>query len=253
MKLQLLSDLHLEMQGFYSIEATDADVVILAGDIGVGLKGMEWAIAESNRLNKPVIYVAGNHEFYRHHYQTLLTEMRALANTSPYVSFLENDVIEIHGVRFLGATLWTNYKVDGRAKQSFNMQVIGQMLNDHRMIGFGENHYDFTPADALALHNTSIAWLEAKLSEPFSGKTVVVTHHGPSLKCAHSNYGLDHLSAGFISNCELLVEQADVWCFGHTHSNLDTPIGQCRLISNQKGYPRESVPGDFDKNLIIEV
>jgi len=253
MKVQLFSDLHLEMQGFYFIPESDADVIILAGDIGVGLEGLEWAIEQANKLDKPIIYVAGNHEFYRHHYQTLLAELRALAETCENIYFLENDEVQIKGARFLGTTLWTDYVVDGKTKQDFNMQVIGHMLNDHRMIGFGDDRYDFTPKDALGLHKSSTTWLEEKLSEPFSGKTVVVTHHGPSLKCAHLDYGLDHLSAGFLSDCESLVEQADLWCFGHTHSSLDVSIGKCRLVSNQKGYPRETLPVAFNENLIIGV
>ena len=76
MKIQLLSDLHNEFlrsgkqhadkkwQGF--IPDSDADIIILAGDIDTGTQGLEWAIAESERLAKDIIYVAGNHEFYGH-------------------------------------------------------------------------------------------------------------------------------------------------------------------------------------------
>jgi len=251
MKIQLFSDLHLEIQGFYSIEDIDTDVIILAGDISVGLKGLEWAIGESKRLHKPVIYVAGNHEFYRHHYQTLLEEFRILAETCPSVYFLEKDEVMIEGVRFLGTTLWTDYLAMKGVSQAGTMFKVGRALNDHRMIRFGENY--FKPKDALRLNEESVTWLEEKLAESFDGKTVVVTHHGPSLKCAHPNYPIDEISAGFISSLEHLVSQADMWCFGHTHSNLDEYIGQCRLLSNQKGYPREKVPGGFNKNLIIKV
>jgi len=251
MKLQLMSDLHLEMQGFYSIEETDADIVILAGDIGVGLRGMEWSITEAKRLNKPVIYVAGNHEFYRHHYQTLLAEMRALSETYQHVYFLEKDEVLIGGVRFLGTTLWTDYLAVQGVSHIGTMFKVGQALNDHRMIRFNDDY--FKPQDALMLNEGAVDWLERKLVEPFDGKTVVVTHHGPSLKCAHPSYPIDEISAGFISPLERLVSQADLWCFGHTHSNLDVDVGQCRLVSNQKGYPREVVSGGFDKNMIIEV
>lgn len=105
MKIQLLSDLHREMDPSFSITNTEADAIILAGDIDVGTKGIEWAISEALRLNKPVLYIAGNHEYYRHDYFYLQEQLRELAAECSLVHFLECDEIIIGDVRFLGATL----------------------------------------------------------------------------------------------------------------------------------------------------
>ena len=59
MRLQILSDLHLETEAFDPTPAPGADLLVLAGDIDTRWAGLErfrdWPV--------PVIYVAGNHEF----------------------------------------------------------------------------------------------------------------------------------------------------------------------------------------------
>ncbi len=251
MKLQLLSDLHMEMAGF-SLEVSQADALILAGDIHVGTAGLKWAVDEAERQHKPICYVAGNHEFYRQEYWTLIEEMRMLAGAHPLVHFMERDEVMIEGVRFLGTTLWTDYMSTGKADQAFNMRLLQQSLNDHRLIQFGDEL--FKPEHALLLHGLSVAWLQQKLDEPFDGRTVVITHHGPSLKCRHPQFGNNALGSGFISDLDHLVRKADIWCYGHTHCCMDTAVGQCRLLSNQRGYPGELVPGpSFQRDLLIAI
>jgi predicted phosphodiesterase len=250
MKIQLLSDLHNE---FYragtppSIERTPADVVRLAGDIDVGLQGLQWARDQARRLGAPLLYVAGNHEFY-HHDIALLDEMREFAVACDGVHFLENDEFILGDVRFLGCTLWTDYQATGDPAGA--MQEARQSLSDHHVIGNGE--LLFMPEDALQRHLASRRWLEERLAKPYAGRTVVVTHHGPSLHCTHPVYPLNAFGCAFISDLAELVAQADVWCFGHTHANLDTMEQGCRLISNQRGYPGEGVEG-FDPSGLIAV
>lgn len=250
MKLQLLSDFHNEFyrhSGAPDIADSDADVVILAGDIDVGIHGFTWAISEAQRLDKPIIYIAGNHEFY-HHDLALLKDLRQIAAGNEHVHFLENDQIVIGEVRFLGCTLWTDYSAAGNPVLA--MVDVQQRLNDHRLIRNG--HQLFLPSDALTLHQQSRAWLEQQLAQPFPGKTVVITHHGPHPSCHDSRYPLDSLASAFWSDLGELVEMADVWCFGHTHSNLDVQVGRCHLIANQRGYADEDV-GDYHADLVVRL
>ncbi len=239
MKIQLLSDLHNE---YYrrdvppDIALINSDVIVLAGDVDVGLEGLRWAAAEGLRLQKPLLYIAGNHEFY-HHDISLLDEMRAFAEVSEGLYFLENDEVVIEGVRFLGCTLWTDYRAAGDPVMS--MVEVQRSLNDHHVITNGERL--FLPEDALQLHHGSRVWLRERLSQPFDGKTVVVTHHGPHLLCQHPSFPLNAMATAFLSDLNDLVEMADVWCFGHTHANLDRVVDGCRIVSNQRGYPGEGV------------
>lgn len=250
MKVQLLSDLHNE---FYrsdappKIERSGADLIVLAGDIDVGLDGLVWASKEAERLDKRILYVAGNHEFY-HHDLTLLNEMRAFAAGSGRLHFMENEELILDGVRFLGCTLWTDYRAAGDPVLS--MMEVQQHLSDHHVVRNGERL--FLPEDALQIHAESRSWLEEKLVQPFAGKTVVISHHAPHLLCKHPSFPINAIATAFMSDLHDLVGMADVWCFGHTHANLDVEIGKCRLVSNQRGYPGEGVKG-FDPAFVFTV
>lgn len=252
MKIQLYSDIHIEQIGFFSIPKLDSDLIILAGDIDTGIYGLEWAQELTTLHKKPVIYVAGNHEYYRHEYHELTQSMREYADQYDYLHFLEKDELILNGVRFLGTTLWTNYFDEyGPSERDKNMKVLEAALMDHRVIRMDDRR--FSAQDAYAEHLTSLAWLKEKLSEDFSGKTVVITHHAPSFLCNHKDFGMNEMSPGFVSNLEHLMNGVDLWCYGHTHSNLDIKVQGCRLVSNQKGYKREKTPVPFKPQLVISI
>lgn len=251
MKIQLCSDLHLEMRREFKLESTDSNVIVLAGDIALGISGIEFAIEQNKTHEKPIIYVAGNHEFYGYEYTRLLEEMRGLASQYPDVHLLDNDELQLGSVRFLGATLWTDFIGNGTDSKQINLSVVNASLNDHRLISTADGR--FTAHDACNRHHISRTWLEENLAIPFEGKTVVITHHGPSLLCQHPNFDYSPIATGFLSDLDNLVAQADLWLFGHTHANLDTQVGECRLVSNQLGYPHEQLATPFDANLVIEI
>ena len=230
---------------------TDADLIILAGDIDVGIKGVEWAIEESNILNVPIIYVAGNHEYYGSEYYSTLKKMRDTASGTN-VHFLENKEILFEDIRILGCTLWTDYNVVPHLDAPQVMNECAYALNDHSVIRIGDDGY-FTPEHASKIHSESVKWLRSKLNEKTEARaTVVVTHHGPSSLCQHINYPVTAISAAFHSNLNELVSKANCWVYGHTHSNLDVMVGNCRLVSNQPGYPSEDI-FDFNANKVIEI
>lgn len=252
MKIQLMSDLHIEQIGYFSIPKTDSDLIVLAGDIDVGLEGLLWAEELTRLHKKPVIYVSGNHEYYKNDLYELTDSMRLFADAYDNLHFLEKNEIQIDGVRILGTTLWTNYFDEhGPAEREKNIALLDEALNDHRLISMGGKR--FTARDAYAEHQKSVAWLSSTLKQRFDGKTVVVTHHAPSFACNHVDFGMNPLSPGFVSNLDHLVEKADLWCCGHTHSNLDTKIANCRLVSNQRGYRHEKIPVPFRHELVIVI
>jgi predicted phosphodiesterase len=266
MKIQILSDLHNEFltdglalsRGNFnnklwegSIPKTNTDLIILAGDVDLGCKGVEWAIEQSNIINVPFIYVSGNHEYYDREYYSTLKKMRATA-FGTNVHFLENEEIQIEDVRILGCTLWTDYNVASHLGISQVMDECAYALNDHSVIRIGDDGY-FTPEHARKIHSESVKWLRAKLNETTKARvTVVVTHHGPSALCQHKDYPITAISGAFHSNLNELVSKADCWVYGHTHSNLDARVGNCRLVSNQPGYPSEDVL-DFNAIKVIEI
>lgn len=252
MKIQLASDLHLFHDRTFDFPVTDSDVLILAGDIKPGIRSIEFAQRMADKHEKPVLFVAGNHEYYFHNFVQLHNAFTNISRMSANVFFLDCHAFDYLGVRFIGATLWTDYLLDQRFSQKSVMDAAASYMNDHVYIRSGLEG-NFTPDHALTLHNEARTFLRTELARPFDGKKVVITHHAPSLKCAHPAFGINPTAGAFISDCEDLVLQADLWVFGHTHANVDMQVGQCRLISNQRGYPNENVPCPFRNDLVIEI
>jgi len=263
LKLHILSDLHLEFAKYEPI-ATDAEVVILAGDIYKGADGIHWAAEQWP--NKPVIYVPGNHEFYGAQRLNVLAELRIAARETG-VHLLDNDELVIDGevdsVRFLGTTLWTDFELHGAEVKPYAMNEGQRGLSDFRVIHEGVQGH-FSPQRSIELHKESLAWLEKKLAETFvGGKTVVVSHHLPSMQSVAARYKTDLLSACFASNLDHLFDQMDLWVHGHTHDSFDYasngaggPVSQgTRVVCNPRGY--ETYRGIenyvFDPRLVVEV
>lgn len=245
MKMHLISDLHAGFRPF-ELPETDADVLVLAGDIDVGFRGMEMARRWSTRL--PVVYVAGNHEYYgeaipRH------TERLATAAEDSDVHFLENQAVEIHGVRFLGCTLWTDFDLFG--ERVVAMASAQAAMNDFRNVRVSPEFRRLRPQDLAALHTSSLRWLIERLDEPFPGPTVVITHHAPSIRSCRAEQS-DPVTAAFASDLEWMLDgKAAPWLHGHTHLCCDYEIGGTRVVANQRGYPGE-VTG-FDAGRTIEL
>lgn len=275
MKIQLVSDLHRELYSqffgrspglgeFPWAPAEDADVIVVAGDFdhGVeGVEGVEFLCAEAERIGKPILYVAGNHEFYnRAVYQDCIERMRELAVRSKLLHFLDCEEIVIDGVRFLGATLWTDFKASiSTAIPDVNLAMfyVGRVINDYAEIGIRESAEGtvrgLKPIDVAGFNAQARAWLEAKLAEPFDGKTVVVTHHGPSPDCQSDRHGGGGLAGAYWSDLRYLFADVDLWMYGHTHTPIDKIVeGDMRLVSNPGGYPHENI-GGFDPQKIVEV
>lgn len=247
MKLHILSDLHTEF-GDFKPPDTDADVVVLAGDIGVGIEGLRWA--ERRFPNLPVIYVPGNHEFY-HHDITLIDELKQMA--PDHIHVLDNDSMVVDDVRFLGCVLWTDFELFGITEQYFAVNKARQAMNDFSVIKC--NAQRFTPHISMAIHSTSRQWLANQLALPFDGKTVVVTHHLPSPRSVSQRYATDPLSAAFASNLESMMgeERVAMWIHGHTHDAFDYEIEGTRVICNPRGYAPHDLTVDFRPNLLVAV
>ena len=247
MKLHILNDLHIEFEDF-APPVTDADVVILAGDIGVGLEGLRWA--KERFPDRPVIYVPGNHEFY-HHDLALIDELKA--QSLEHIHVLNDDQVVIDGVRFLGSVLWTDFCLFGEADKFFAMQQARQQMTDFSIIQNGGRR--FTPEDAIRLHAASREWLTTMLGKPFDGKTVVVTHHAPSSQSVHPRYTNDLLTPAFASNLENLMDgdRSALWVHGHMHESYAYEIYGTRVVCNPRGYAPDALNPDFRPDWVMEV
>jgi hypothetical protein len=233
-RLAILSDLHVE-KGPYEPPPFDADLVVLAGDIGWGVEGAAW-IAE-HVGDRPAIYVAGNREYWHHKGGAdPLDELRQATRRLPSLHFLQDDEVVIQGVRVLGCTLWTDYALAGDAASA--MAQAQAAMPDYRN-GRGAAGAMLSAAQVLAWNQKSVAFVTAALARPFAGPTMVVTHHLPSARSLKAPR-LDHVpTIASVSGLDDLITQNGpaLWVHGHSHSDCDYRLGLTRIVSRQRGAP----------------
>jgi predicted phosphodiesterase len=279
MKLQIFSDLHTDVAPIKPITiGDDVDAVMVAGDT---CQGVRPAFASLRRIvpeRIPIIMTAGNHEFYRRCIKTEIAEAKAIAGDYN-ILFLEDDVALLGTTRFIGATLWTNYRVFGDANAAAAMATARRNLNDHRVISWTKNPWKrFRPEEALLLHERSKAFIVNALTNtpPSVTSTVILTHHAPHFGSVAKGgpYESDILTAAYVSDLTdaLMIDAAAggstaatdatvkatahanwnrIWLHGHIHKSSDYVVGTTRIIANPHGYGLENP--SFNPQLIVEV
>jgi hypothetical protein len=253
LKLHLLSDLHLSQAGF-TAPATDADMIVLAGDIARPPEAIAWARA----LGKPVLYVPGNHEFYGGSLPGTLAQLRMLCEGTQ-VRLLHDTEVVLDGVRFLGTPLWTDFLLFGSgAGRDAAVEAAGRFMRDFQRIRLAEDEPAlFTPADCAAQFQRHAAWLQQRLAQPFAGATVVITHHSPSPRSIHPRFEGSPINACFVSRAEHLLggDKVALWLHGHTHDSFDYVEAGTRVVCNPRGYRRNDIDENprFDPGLVLTI
>ena len=286
MKIHLLSDLHLETHPhFMPMPAAGADVLVLAGDIGSYQDGSmlldhhdaDFGLARFSPLHgwpTPVLFVPGNHEYDNLDWDEAHARLQATC-TRLGITWLEREVIEMGGVRFMGCTLWSDFDALG--------PLAGQALPEKIPAHFSHPNSPYTrqlkardkafrAADyylrkakttrarqaflseavrTLALQSQD--WLAKQLAMPFAGPTVVVTHFAPSLLSADPRYGRTPSTAGFCNALDHLLPQAQLWLHGHLHCPMDYTQQGCRVVANPLGYARKGEQAQFVPALVISL
>jgi predicted phosphodiesterase len=253
MKLNILSDLHLGFEPFER-PVNDADVVVLAGAMARPREAAAWA----SGFDKPVLYVAGNHEVYGGSIDGTAAELKRLCDGTR-VHLLDDREVVIGGVRFLGSTLWTDFELFGDdRRKSEAMAEAKRLLRDFSRIAVSESSGAvFTPEDSAVLFRRHADWLESRLATPHDGPTVVITHHAPSPRSIHPRFAGSLLNACFVSNLERLLggDRSQLWIHGHTHDSFDYQVNGTRVVCNPRGYAKAGVNENplFDPGFTIEV
>jgi predicted phosphodiesterase len=243
-RIHVLSDLHLEVEPFNPAEAS-ADLVVLAGDIHNGASGIEWARA---CFRVPVLYLAGNHEYYEgefHAVQAALEE--AAARTG--VLLLDCTERSFGNVRFLGCTLWTDYSLVPRSERPRVIEESRARNPDYALIRHGRRN--FAPEDAIELCTRHRGWLERRLDEHYPGTTVVITHFAPHPLSIAPFYANHPANPAFVIDLDALMGRAALWIHGHTHTRFDYAVRGTRVVCNPRGYPGE--PTGFQADWTIEL
>lgn len=267
MKLQLLSDLHLESHPRFEAEpAPDADLLVLAGDIGSyqngsRLGGTDFGLGRFSPRQGwpvPVIYVPGNHEYDGDDFDAVHRRLRDCCDALG-ILWLERETRVIDGVRFIGTTLWSDFDalVDPAAGMTEQFRARGKAM---RAANFYLETTGTTRAGqpflAEQVREHSLVcqdWLRKALAEPFDGTTVAITHFAPTLASADPRYGLTPGTAGFCNALDELLPRAQLWLHGHLHCAFDYVKDGCRVVANPLGYRGKGEQEAFKPQLSIEV
>ena len=293
MNLQLLSDLHLEANpAFVPVPATGADLLVLAGDIGsyqVRRDGSvmdepDWGLQRFSPLPQyagwpaPVVFVPGNHEYDALDLDQAHADLRKTCDRLG-IQWLERETLQMHGVRLIGTTLWSDYDALGEAAPAPTPPRHGRAgavtprratdplthrLQQREKAFRAANHYLVKMGgqrrgrlfDAEAMRELALecqAWLRNALAEPFDGPTVVVTHFAPTLHSMDPRYGRSPGTAGFCNGLDDLLPLADLWLHGHLHCPTDVQVGRCRIKANPLGYHDKNEQAAFVPASCIEV
>lgn len=261
MRVYVISDIHLEFEPFsLPDDIEEFDVAVFAGDIGRPIAdAIAWIDRQRSGLLKerPVVFVPGNHEFYGAEIGEATSAARILAQQAG-IHMLAPGMVIIGDTRFIGCTLWTDYALLGDPKGA--RQAALMRMNDHRLIEIVEDHrrMRFLPTHAAALHALDLNFLVECLKEPFSGSTVVVTHHAPHPGSIQPRYRGDALSPAFASDLTGVLElyRPELWIHGHDHASHDYWVGQTRILSNQAGYPHRAGGREnprFNPRFVVEL
>lgn len=251
MKIRVLSDLHLEFQDWNPPD-TEADIVVLAGDIHSGARGVEWARRQFPVL--PILYVPGNHEFYGRDMEETSSDLQK-AGRRFSVDVLHGRGVTIGGVRFLGATLWTDFALHGADAAALRRAMTDAKygMSDFSLIRHGR-HGLFHPEHARAMHLEQVCWVSETLADEFNGPTVLVTHHLPHPRSIHRKYRGSPLNPSFASDLShLLGPPVAAWIHGHTHESCDYLESGTRVMCNPRGYGPFELNAAFDPILTIEI
>jgi Calcineurin-like phosphoesterase len=257
MRLQLLSDLHLETEDFRPEPAPGAELLVLGGDIDADWNGLErfagWPV--------PVLFVAGNHEFDGRDLRMAWPALRARA-AALGIRMLERETLTLaddrgRRIRFVATVRWSDFDLLGTALRDKAMRAAGYFarLMDARIGG--------APFDAEAIRTEAHAcraWLEAALARRPTGidATVALTHFAPSARSADPRYGVQASSASFCNGDDDLLPLADLWIHGHLHCRQDYRVHHAdgrttRVVSNARGHSRRGEVDGHEPAWLIEV
>jgi len=238
MQIALFSDLHIEFNPNLILDASAADLVVLAGDIGPVEDSLALAAQLADKHGIPVIFVPGNHEYYGQDIEELNQSLRNWHEPSGLVHVLIERAVVLKGVRFIGTTLWTDFRLHGEAGAAMAENAAKSFLPDFKQIRRGGQPLAVT--DLKELYQQARHFLEQELAAS-AEPCVVITHFGPEGPCCAPQFAKSPLTPYFINNCTDLIEryQPRYWMFGHTHHSVDYQHGDTRVVSNQHGYPHE--------------
>ena len=240
MRTLILSDLHFEFHkdlGRAMVDdlPQDVDLVILAGDICLAHQ-IPSAMAMFCDAFPRVIYLHGNHEFYHSDREEVLGYTQDAVEDFDNLIWLDNDTVELEGVRFVGAPMW--FRDNPKARPYKRLMSDFGLIEDFEAWVYEEN------AATLAYFDQHVRKGD-----------VVLTHYVPTFRSVHPRWAGSQLNAFFVCDMEPLILEREprIWIHGHTHDSFDYLLGSTQVICNPFGYARLEENRGFDEAKIIDL
>lgn len=247
-RLRILSDLHLE-SGPWTWSPAGEDILVLAGDIaslqaGARRRQLWRAIGESGI---PAVYVLGNHEGYGDWFPRAEIVGMLRGELPGNITLLDRESVSIHGLRFLGCSLWTDFSLreqgsmkKGAQAAPANLTMFEQSINDFNYLCMPQrvngSLQRIRATDMADWHRADVAWLNEAIAAS-DVPTVVVTHFLPSPDSIHAQYRGSLMNPYFATDCRALMKSpVRLWIHGHTHSSCDYVSNGVRVVCNPRGY-----------------
>ncbi|MGY2263233.1 metallophosphoesterase [Pseudomonas sp. SDO55104_S430] len=253
MRIALLSDMHLSVNAI-PFPKVEADIVVLAGDIARPARAIEWASA----CPLPILYVAGNHEFYGSDLASTYEQLRDLSRGTR-ITVLERSEHVHGGVRFLGCTLWSDYRLfDEGPQRDLGVDMATDLIRDFSHIRIAPDFPElFTPAVSQLIHLQTVAWLDDCFRRDSTTPTVVISHFAPTRSSIAPMFAESPINSSFVSDLEEKIRQwrPVLWLHGHTHGSFDYRVGNTRVVCNPRGYAGNGVNEnpEFNGALVLEI
>jgi DNA repair exonuclease SbcCD nuclease subunit len=255
MRIQLLSDLHLETEAFAPEPNPAAELLVLGGDIDSSWEALErfcaWPV--------PVLMVAGNHEFDGRDVDEAWPALRARCDELG-ITLLEREslvLVDAEGarVRFVATVRWCDFDLFGEPGRATAMRAAGYYMRIMRSTRRG---VAFDPQGVREEALACRAWLADELVQTGDwDRTVVLTHFAPSLRSADPRYGAQPGTASFCNADDALLPHASTWIHGHLHCRHDYlaehALGRTRVVCNARGHARKGEAEGHDPLRIYDV
>ncbi len=256
LRLQVCSDLHVDSHTAKLRLGGDCDLVIVAGDFANGnhlrkngFSGVDLPV------EKPALYVFGNHDFYRADFTRDREELKRRAQNAGF-TVLDRQKFEFRGWTFLGCTLWTDFGLLGPENTVRCMTEAFDQMRDFGLVRVAGR--PLAPFLVHDFYNRDRAWLDQQLSECDPDKTVVITHFAPHKKSIHLRFVAtpdDQLISSYYASHSGLIEQHQpaLWIHGHTHERQEYSVGKTRVVCNPRGYEGERQQEAFQPNFVVDL
>jgi len=239
-----VSDLHHDFAPFEWPAPPRHDLLVVAGDACDDVrKALPWVRATAP-TRAPILYVPGNHDAFRCSWPKVLDEVRGIADDAGIHLLADGEAFVFNGVRFIGATLWTDFRLQPDEEETTRTMHDKGDIHDNRWITTSAaDDRPWLASDASAAHQEHLDAIKRELATTHAGATVVVTHHAPHPRSLPEGAWRRHADAAYASDLTEFLEGStapDLWVHGHIHVFRDYVVGRTRIVANARGYRKQN-------------